>query len=430
MKRFRLDIVGKLEDHPRLLRAYGRVKGAEVALVLRPLEYTGLLVRIGKDGAQRWTAAGNNLPIDWPRVRARIKVSPLGRRAIVLDGALSMKGFHLKTDAEVGDGEVLSVAVDVENKFAVPIIGDAPGVPATEVDGADAVRAIKRLQTNTGKPGTVTFRGQWAGALVCDEGQPRVELRRKLASYGWLRIESGPDGWTWRFERQEKWFGEADALQGETYATLVQAIDAGVLGALGLVQVACRVKDTRRRQALDRDWAESHPVRTPRATRNPTDRLVEPDDEARPAPKANSRAGTKKTQRSRSRTRKSTTEVGEEPTGTTLRRNSTTPRRSSRKSTSKRSTTRSSTSTAKSPTKTKRSTRSSPATSPKKAPSAESSAPKSATSTGGKRRRSTASAKSAGTKARAKPTPSPDPPAEDAALLAAFSEAVAAALND
>jgi hypothetical protein len=426
MKRFRLDIVGKLEDHPRLLRAYGRVKGAEIAMVLRPLEYTGLLVRIGKEGAQQWAPAGNNLPVEWPRVRARIKVSPLGRRAIVLDGPLSMKGFHLKTDAEVGDGDVLSVAVDVENKTAVPVLGDAPRVPQAEVDGADAVRAIRRLQTNTGKPGSVTFRGQWAGALVCDEGQQRVELRRKLASYGWLRIESGPDGWTWRFERLEKWFSEADALQGETYATLVQAIDAGVLGALGLVQVACRVKDTRRRQALDRDWAESHPVRMPRATRNPTDRLVEPDDDARPAPRANSPAGTKKTPRSTSSTRKSTTQIGEESTGTTSRRSSTTSRRSSRKSTSSRS----STSTAKSPTKTKRPTRRSPPTSPKKTPSAESSAPKSATSTRSKRRRSTTSAKRDGAKARTKSTPSADPPADDAALLAAFSEAVAAALND
>jgi len=426
MKRFRLDIVGKLEDHPRLLRAYGRVKGAEMALVLRPLEYAGLLVRIGKDGAQQWTPVGNDVPMDWPRVRARTKVSPLGRRAIVLDGPLAMKGFHLKTDAEVGDGDVLSVAVDVENKVAVLAPADSPQVPAIDVDPGDAVRAIKRLQLKTGKPGTTAFRGQWAGALVCGEGWPRVELRRKLASYGWLRIESGPDGWTWRFERLEKWFSEADALQGETYATLVQAIDAGVLGALGLVQVACRVKDTRRRQALDRDWAENHPVRVPRATRNPIDRLVEPEDEAKPAPKGNSRA-------SRSRSREATTQIGEESSTTTPRRSSTTSRRSSRKSTSKRSTTRSSTSTAKSPTKTKRSTRSPAAASPKKpsTPSHESSPPTSATSTGRKRRRSTASAKRAGTKARAKPTtPSADPPAEDAALLAAFSEAVAAALND
>lgn len=422
MKRFRLDIVGKLEDHPRLLRAYGRVKGAEIAMVLRPLEYTGLLVRISKEGAQQWTPSGNDVPTEWPRVRARIKVSPLGRRAIVLDGPLAMKGFHLKTDLEVGDGDVLSVAVDLENKIAVLAPSDSPTRPAIDVDPGDAVRAIKRLQLKTGKPGTAAFRGQWAGGLVCDEGQSRVELRRKLASYGWLRIESGPDGWTWRFERLEKWFSEADALQGETYATLVQAIDAGVLGALGLVQVACRVKDTRRRQALDRDWAETHPVRMPRATRNPTDRLVEPDEEARPASKGNSRAGTKKTQRSRSRTRGST-RVGEESTGTP-RRSSTTSPPSSRKSTSKRSTT-------KSPTKTKRSTRSPTATSPKKpTPSSQSSAPKSATSNGSKRRRSTGPAKSASAKARTKSTPSADPPTEDAALLAAFSEAVAAALND
>ncbi|MEZ4321887.1 MAG: hypothetical protein R3F61_30710 [Myxococcota bacterium] len=400
------------------------MKGAEIAMVLRPLEYAGLLVRISKQGAQQWTPSGNDVPMEWPRVRARLKVSPMGRRAIVLDGPLAMKGFHLKTDAEVGDGDVLSVAVDLENKVAVRAPSDSPMRPTIEVDPGDAVRAIKRLQLKTGKPGTAAFRGQWAGALVCDEGQPRVELRRKLASYGWLRIESVPNGWTWRFERLEKWFSEADALQGETYATLVQAIDAGVLGALGLVQVACRVKDTRRRQALDRDWAETHPVRVPRATRNPIDRLVEPEDEARPAPKGNSRA-------SRSRLRKATTQIGEESTTTTPTRSSTTSRRSSRKSTSERSTTRSSTSTSKPPKRTKRSARRTPATSPKKAPSAESSAPKSAPSTGNKRRRLTASARRDGPKARAtSTTPSAEPPAEDAALLAAFSEAVAAALND
>ncbi|MCA9488681.1 MAG: hypothetical protein KC621_02120 [Myxococcales bacterium] len=281
MKRFRLDIVGKLEDHPRLLRAYGRVKGGEVALVLRPLDYTGLLVRIGKDEAHQWVPTGDNVPVEWPRVRARVKVSPLGTRAIVLDGPLAMKGFRLK--AEAGEGDVLSVAVDVENKVAVSVIGDAPRRPEAPVDGADAVRAIKRLQTGLPKPGAVTFRGQWAGTLVCDDGHPRLELRRKLASYGWLRIESGRDGWTWRFERLAKWFGEADTLVGETYATLLQAIDAGVLGALGLVQVACRVRDTRRRQALDAEWAQTHPLPAPRSTRNPTERLQEPTE---PSPKS------------------------------------------------------------------------------------------------------------------------------------------------
>ncbi len=370
MKRFRLDIVGKLEDHPRLLRAYGRVKGGEIALVLRPLDYTGLLVRIGKDGAQQWAPTGQDVPAAWPRVQALIQKRGRSSTAVVMGGPFNNQPFRLRGDAS--DGDIVCVALDTEKKSAVLAPSDAPKVPALDVAPADAVRAIKRLQVAPGKPGSVTFRGRWAGTLICDHGRPRVELRRKLASYGWLRIASGPHGWTWRFERQEKWFTEANQLVGEPLATLVQAIDAGVLGAMGQVQVACRVRDTRRRQGLDQAWAETHPVPEPRPTKNPTERLLEPGE--RPAP---------------ARRRASRKHSAPEPNA---------PKASQPKTTRKRPT-----APAKTPaSKTQRSPSKPPRTRKRRTPKPASSASAPPTTTA----------------------------PQDAALLAAFSDAVAAALTD
>jgi len=421
MKRFRLDIVGKLEDHPRLLRAYGRVRGGEIAMVLRPLEYTGLLVRIGKDGAHQWAPAGDNLPPEWPRVEALIQKNRSSCTAVVMGGQLNNKAFRLRGQAD--DGDVLTVAVDVEKKTAVAAPSDAPRTPEADVDPTDAVRAIKRLQVGPGKPGAVTFRGRWAGTLICDEGRPRVELRRKLASYGWLRITSGPHGWTWSFERQEKWFSEENSIVGEPLATLVQAIDAGVVGALGQVQVACRVKDTRRRQALDTDWATTHPVPSPRETRNPTHRLREPDvavpDKKAPARRTASAAGTaslRPSSKTATAQKKRTTRT---PKKRTTRTTTTRPKpttRTTRKSTSQKTeTTRTSTSPASS------------------AEARSASPPAPDRKSDPRKKRTTSTRRRTSTKAAPlPPTPSSPPaaPAEDAALLAAFSEAVAAALTD
>lgn len=420
MKRFRIDIVGKLEDHPRLLRAYGRVKGGEIAMVLRPLEYTGLLVRIGKDGAQQWAPAGDNVPRESPRVEALIQRNRSSCTAVVMGGPLNNKAFRLQGQAD--DGDVLNVAVDTEKKTAVRAPSDAPRTPDAEVDPTDAVRAIRRLQVAVGKPGAVTFRGTWAGTLVCDEGRPRVELRRKLASYGWLRITSGPHGWTWRFERQEKWFSDANTVVGEPLATLVQAIDAGVLGALGQVQVACRVKDTRRRQALDTDWAATHPVPSPRETKNPTDRMREPDSPV-PSKRTSSprlagsdgAAGTVTVRPSSSKTtRRRTKRATPEPT--------TPVKRTTRKPIAAR----------KRPTATKTEpvgAEASPATSagatPAKTPAGRQRKPSTASKKPSTRRRSAKPASQG-----ASPSSPSATPAEDAALLAAFSDAVAAALAD
>ena len=146
-KRFRLNLVNAAEDVPRLVRAYGRACDGEFALVLRPREQRGVLVLVTKkDGARMWRSGGGG--------------------------------------------------------------ADAPGVPDTAIAPADAVKLVKVEQKALPTAGPITLRGQWSGYLHCDGGQPRVELRRKLAAYGTLALVSSPDGWIWTVERSEKWFSE------------------------------------------------------------------------------------------------------------------------------------------------------------------------------------------------------------------------------
>src|SRR6476646_1549617 len=98
-KRFRLSFVNAAEDVPRLIRAYGRACFGEFALVLRPADQRGVLVRVTKEGDWMW------------------------------------KG---------GDG-------------------DAPVLPATAIDGKEAVALVKTEQKAVAKPGPITLRGQWSG---------------------------------------------------------------------------------------------------------------------------------------------------------------------------------------------------------------------------------------------------------------------------
>ena len=172
-KKFRLSFVNAAEDVPRLVRAYGRACDGEFALVLRPTEGRGVLVLVRKkEGARVWRS-----------------------------------------------GEVKG--------------GDAPSAPAEELSAAEAVALVKAEQKAVPKPGPITLRGQWGGFLHCDGGAPRVELVRKLAAYGVLRIESVPgQGWTWRVERTEKWFSKPGSDTGVA-ASLLKAIEGGLARAPG-----------------------------------------------------------------------------------------------------------------------------------------------------------------------------------------------------
>ena len=211
-KRFRLSFVGPIEDQPRVIRAYGRACAGEFALVMRPGETRCVLVLVTKkDGAFVWRSSGGS---------------------------------------------------------------DAPQRPDTPITEADAVTLIKVEQQAVPKAGPTTLRGRWTGTLACDDGQPRVELQRKLATYGTLTVASDPaTGWSWSFTRAEKWFGDAGVSSGEGLQTLSAAIEAGVLGAMSLVREACSFRDTHRRAAHDADYAAKRPIKAPKPMRDPTERL-------------------------------------------------------------------------------------------------------------------------------------------------------------
>ena|GEM_PF-2410306 len=214
-KRFRLSIVGADEDVPRLVRAYGRACQGEFGLVLRPPEQRGVLVLVTKkDGSFTWESDDDR---------------------------------------------------------------DSPGKPSTEATAATAVARVKDAQKSPPKVGPVTLRGRWTGYLYCEGGQPRVELKRRLATYGTLWVFSnGADGWAWTFERDSKWFGGSGQTYGKSLPTLLDALHIAVLGAMTLVKDACSFRDTHRRAAHDDDYAEKYPIRKREPKQNPTERLKEP----------------------------------------------------------------------------------------------------------------------------------------------------------
>ena len=226
-KRFRLSIVGADEDMPRLVRAYGRACQGEFGLVLRPPEQRGVLVLVTKkDGSFSWESA---------------------------DGGKD----------------------------------DSPQKPASSSTAAAAVALVKDAQKSPPKVGPVTLRGRWTGYLYCEGGVPRVELKRRLATYGTLWVFSnGADGWAWTFERDSKWFGGSGETFGKGLPTLLDALHIAVLGAMTLVKDACSFRDTHRRAAHDEDYAAKYPIKKREPKRNPTERLKEPAPKKRRTRKA------------------------------------------------------------------------------------------------------------------------------------------------
>jgi hypothetical protein len=66
-EKFHLKIVGADEDVPRLLLAYGRACGGEMAFVMRPREDRGVLVhQLKKQPARIWRTASGHAPADAP----------------------------------------------------------------------------------------------------------------------------------------------------------------------------------------------------------------------------------------------------------------------------------------------------------------------------------------------------------------------------
>lgn len=223
-EKFRLNILGADEDLPRLVAAYGRGCGGEVALVLRPRDAEGILIhQLKKQPAKVWTTERRLLP-----------------------------GTATERD-----------------KLAT----DAPSQPTTDVPSADAVTMLRRLKAAPPAKGPASLRGTWRGQLLCTDGVPTVHLERKVASYGILRVHSDPAGhWHASFERDVRWFSSAKRDEAPEAPTLAEAIQRGMVQMTGLVSEACSFRDTRRRNAVDADYAVAHPPRDVKDPKDPTER--------------------------------------------------------------------------------------------------------------------------------------------------------------
>ncbi len=230
---FRLSILGNTEDVPRMIRGYGRLVSGEVAVVLRPAERKALLVRIATpDEALVWEA----------------------------DGAAD----HLQAPERV--------------------------VPA-----AQAVKLAKAAQKPAPAKGSVTLRGTWTGIYVCDDGRPRIQLKRKLAAYGTLFLTSSPEGgWEWEFQRSGKWFANEGVVSGYGGDSLVEALQRAVLGAMEPVKEACSFRDTHRHREHDPEWAAAHPLKPKekKTPKDPIERFKEPKPKKAKKPRKKKKAAT------------------------------------------------------------------------------------------------------------------------------------------
>jgi hypothetical protein len=209
-EKFNLQIMGADEDVPRLLLAYGRACGGEMAFVMRPREDSAVLVhQITKQPARIWRGEEGMAPAQ---------------------------------------------------------------APEQEIEPSAAVTEVKRMKASPPAAGPATLRGTWKGILYCTDGRPSMVLARKVASYGTLRLASGLDGrWTATFERAPRWFSKA-AQESVQRDGLADAIQAGMGLVVGLVSEACSFRDTRRRNAVDAEYAAVHPYRPPREAKDPTER--------------------------------------------------------------------------------------------------------------------------------------------------------------
>lgn len=122
--------------------------------------------------------------------------------------------------------------------------------PEIDIDIDKAVTEAKALMEREPGAGPTVIKGQWSGKFICD-GNPRIELSRKVVAYGVLKLVSKNDGrWAATFTREKRWYTEAKEESAER-SSLREAINAGYGLVMGLVSEACAVRDTRRRGAFD-----------------------------------------------------------------------------------------------------------------------------------------------------------------------------------
>lgn len=157
-KPIKLVFTNAAEDLPRLVTAYGRGWGGEVALVLRPAEAVGLFVWASRGKGRQWEARGS----------------------------------------------------------------DALERPQAEEPVPELLEQLRQAQKQLPDAGPITLRGQWSGVLVCREEGPVVELARPVSSYVVVRVQSAPGGWRWQVERKERWFGQVDMGRDHTLFAVVE----------------------------------------------------------------------------------------------------------------------------------------------------------------------------------------------------------------
>jgi len=169
-------------------------------------------------------------------------------------------------------------------------VKDYPQVPDRVTSAAEAVKLAKDAQKPAPTKGSVTLRGTWTGMYTCADGQPRIQLKRKLATYGTLFLTSSPDGgWEWEFQRSAKWFTGEKTISGYGGETLLEALQQAVLAAMQPVGEACSFRDTHRHREHDDEWAKKHPIkaRQKKVPKDPIERLKEPKPKKARKPRKN-----------------------------------------------------------------------------------------------------------------------------------------------
>lgn len=287
----RLSIVTPTEDLPRVVRAYRRTRAGELALVLRPVEGRALVVDLPRSGSPKvWRSWAPDRP---PGVSGQATVlrdeGPVQLR--VESGGLkgAIVSPHKPLPDWIGHGATVDVLVHRDEHADVLVGGFGGDVPQSAVTDELATKVVAMVRGEQLRPGAVgprTLRGRWSGTCRFEPDGPHLTLTRTLTSYGVLAVTSDPFlGWSWSFEREGSWFAPEHATNGHGFERLTDVVEAGVLGAMALVQQACAVRDTRRRAAFDPQWAAQHPPRPPEPMKDPTAELST-GSRAAPAPEA------------------------------------------------------------------------------------------------------------------------------------------------
>ncbi len=211
MERIRLAILGADEDVPRGIFGAGKACGGDVAVLLKPTEGVAFLGHIHRGQALVWEASK---------------------------------------------------------------AGDAPKAPSTSQSRQAALARLGELRAAFPEEGPASLRSLWSGVLVCQDGQPYVQLQRKVANYATLSVQSSGGKWTAKVVREARWFSKGAEQHSAPKATLAEAIRDGLTLANTLVGEACSFRDTRRRGTVDPAYAEQHPPKPAKTPKDPTERYV------------------------------------------------------------------------------------------------------------------------------------------------------------